>query len=105
MPLMHQFMEIIVEEGLLPQVVGELVALAEDQNHVEVTYGVAGRVIMVHPGLAEKWYQQKVAEGKTEGQDQRDVPIPVPVPTAEAPTPRNVAVVPSASNGEESTNG
>ena len=55
MPLMHQFMEIIVEEGLLPQIVRELVELAEDQNHIEVTYGVAGRVILVHPGLAEKW--------------------------------------------------
>lgn len=92
-----QFMEIIVEEGLLPQIVRELVEMAEDQNHVEVTYGVAGRVILVHPGLAEKWYQQKVAEAEEE----KDVPIPVPVPTAEAPTPRNVA--PSASDGEEST--
>ena len=94
---MRQYTEIIAEEGLLPQVVRELVEMAEDQNHIEVTYGVAGRVILVHPGLAEKWYQQKVAEADKE----KDAPIPVPVPTAEAPTPRNVA--PSASDGEEST--
>lgn len=94
---MRQYTEIIPEEGLLPQVVRELVEMAEDQNHIEVTYGAAGRVVLVHPDLAEKWYQQKVAKPEEE----KDVPIPVPVPTAEAPTPRNVA--PSASDGEEST--
>jgi hypothetical protein len=96
MPLMRQYTEIIVEEGLLPQIVRELVEMAEDQNHIEVSYGVAGRVILVHPDLAEKWYQQKVSEAE----DPQDVPIPVPV-VRDPGQPRNIAT--SASDGEEPT--
>lgn len=58
MPLMRDWTEITVEEGLLSQVVRELLALAEDPNHVEVTYGVTGRVILAESSLAERWYQE-----------------------------------------------
>lgn len=94
MPLMHQYTEIIVEEGLLPQVVRELVEMAIDQNHVEVTYGVSGRVILVHPDLAEKWYQLKVSQSD----DPADVPIPVAIPKGTGPAGVTTA---SASDGEE----
>lgn len=62
MPLMREYTEIIVDEGLLPQVVRELVALAENQNHVEVVHGTVGRVILVHPKLAEVWYDKVTAK-------------------------------------------
>jgi hypothetical protein len=94
MPLMREYTEIIVEEDLLPQVVRELVAMATNQNHVEVTHGVSGRVILVHPDLAEQWYQLKTA---TED-DPDEVPIPVPVKRGPG-RPRKIQ--PSASNGEE----
>ena len=66
MPLMRAYTEIIVEEGLLPQIVRELTEMAIDQNHVEVTHGVTGRVILVHPELAEAWYQKAVAKNKAD---------------------------------------
>ncbi len=56
MPLMHHYTEITVEEDLLPQIVRELLELAEDPNHVDVTHGTHGRVILAHSALAEKWY-------------------------------------------------
>ena len=68
MPLMREYTEIIVDEGLLPQVVRELVELAENQNHVEVVHGTVGRVILVHPKLAEIWYE-KVTAAKAPGNE------------------------------------
>lgn len=48
--------EIHVEDSVFIDVMKELVALATDQNHVEVTYGESGRVILAHPDLAEQWF-------------------------------------------------
>ena len=61
-----EFTEIWVEEDLLPQVIRELTELAEDQNHVEVTHGVSGRVVLAHPVLAEIWYQKVMAKNAAE---------------------------------------
>lgn len=116
-----EYTEIIVEEDILPQVLRELTILAEDQNHVEVTHGVAGRVVLVHPDLAEAWYQKVttkadvLTEATAEAPVEATVPAPaaapdevlakatIPVPVKREPgRPRTIQPAPSVSNGEES---
>lgn len=62
MPLMREWVEIHVDEDLIVDVVRELLALAADPNHVEITYGTAGRVILAEVHLADIWYQMRVAK-------------------------------------------
>lgn len=68
MPLMRDWTEITVDEGLLSQVVRELLQLTDDPNHVEVVYGTTGRVILADVDLAERWFQAatKKQEDETE---------------------------------------
>lgn len=73
MTLREEFTEVVVEDDLLPQVVRELTQLAENQNHVEVTHGVNGRVVLVHPVLAELWFQKVMAKNEAEDSGDSDV--------------------------------
>lgn len=66
MPLMREWTEITVEEGLLPSVVRELLDMAVNPNHVEVVYGTAGRVILAEVHLAEHWYQERLKQQNTQ---------------------------------------
>lgn len=84
-----EFTEIWVEESLLPQVIRELTELAEDQNHVEVTHGVAGRVVLAHPVLAEIWYQKVMAKNAAE----EVAAEPAETTTAEEPVAESVEPV------------
>lgn len=59
MPLMAKWTEIHVDEDLLIPVVRELLDMAVSPNHVEVVYGVTGRVILAEVHLAEHWYQER----------------------------------------------
>lgn len=93
MPLMPEFTEIVVEEGLLPQIVRELLAMTDNPNYVEVVHGTVGRVILAHPELAEAWYQKVTKEADKPA----DVPIPIPVQRKKG-SPRNI---PSASPDSE----
>jgi hypothetical protein len=56
-------MVISAPEDLLPRVLGELLEIAVDPNSVEVVAGDVGRVIHVHPEVAEAWYT-KVTEAQ-----------------------------------------
>jgi hypothetical protein len=98
MPLMREYVEVVVEEDLLPQVIRELLAFASNPNLVEVSYGSTGRVILVHPEVADAWYQWSKDKAKRQSSDLADIPIPVPVQRLPG-SPRNI---PSASPGEES---
>lgn len=60
MPLMRNWVEIMVDEELLVPVVRELLVLAEDPNHVEVVHGTHGRTILADVRLADLWYQQRL---------------------------------------------
>lgn len=60
---MRSYMVISAPEDLLPQVLRELLELAADANYVEVVAGDVGRVIHVHPEVAEAWYA-KVTEAQ-----------------------------------------
>ena len=60
--------EISVPADLLPPVVRELLAIASDANQVSVSTGETGPIILVHPDVAEVWYQ-KVATEKVEDSD------------------------------------
>ena len=62
---MQQYMVISAPEDLMPQVLRELLQLASDPNFVEVVAGDVGRVIHVHPEVAEAWYA-KVTEAQQE---------------------------------------
>jgi|RhiMetStandDraft_8_1073273.scaffolds.fasta_scaffold69914_2 hypothetical protein len=75
---MREYMVISAPEDLLPQVLRELLEIAADANFVEVVAGDVGRVIHVHPEVAETWYAKV-----TEAQE------------------NNSAKTHSASNGEE----
>ncbi len=120
MPLMRDWTEITVEEGLLIQVVQELLTLAESPNHVEVTYGVMGRVILAESQLAERWFQEvnkdPDAETEVHGHGYKVTPnedsdlATIAMSDSELATlpvkrgpgrPRKVPVPPSASDGEE----
>jgi len=102
MPLMREYTEIHVEESLLPQVVRELTQMAVDQNHVEVTHGVTGRVVLVHPELAEFWYQQTIAKESNEVLTEATDVEPEPVETtpettvAESNTPESETPEPAS---------
>lgn len=121
---MSEYIEIHVEEGLLSQVVRELLALAESPNHVEVTHGVTGRVILAHTALAEVWFNKVTAEAEAktevdEAAEESEVSAEMPiekVDTADTYTvaeilvpvkrgpgrPRKIQPAPSVSNDEES---
>jgi hypothetical protein len=63
---MREFAEVFVEDDdLLPQVLRELLALATSSDYVDVVHGPKGRVIQVHPDIAEAWYQQQLDTAKT----------------------------------------
>lgn len=66
MPLMREWTEITVDEDLLIPVVQELLAMAMDPNHVEVVYGVTGRVILAEVHLAEHWYLERLKREEEE---------------------------------------
>jgi hypothetical protein len=51
------YVRILVEEGLLPQVVRELLALSTDANYVDVVDGDNGRMILAHPEVADAWFE------------------------------------------------
>jgi hypothetical protein len=53
---MQEYVTIVVDQDLLVQITKEILALAEDPNHVEVTHGTNGQVLLVHPRLADRWY-------------------------------------------------
>lgn len=52
---MREYVTVVVEESLLPQVAGEILSLTDDPNLVEVVHGDNGRVLLVEPDLAERW--------------------------------------------------
>lgn len=95
MPLMRDWMEIHLADDLLIAVVTELLSLAEDPNHVEVTNGPEGRVILVQKQLAEVWLSKVQGRGTSEDiVEATDVVAPVTTPPAPvAPAP--VAAVPA----------
>lgn len=66
MPLMRDWTEITVDEGLLSQVVRELLELADDPNHVEVVYGTSGRIILADVDLAERWFEAATKKSEEE---------------------------------------
>jgi hypothetical protein len=59
---MSNYTMILVEHGLLQQVVTELLALAKDPDHVRVTHGLEGQVILAEPRLADRWYNHSSHE-------------------------------------------
>lgn len=73
MPLMRDWVEITVEESLLIPVVQELLALAIDPNHVEVTYGTTGRVILAKTELADEWYRHTQKKHDAEPEPETEV--------------------------------
>lgn len=113
MPLMRNWTEITVEEGLLTQVVQELLALAESPNHVEVTHGVTGRIILAEAELAERWFREvnKDPDAETEVTPNGNSDLATTatsdselatLPVKRGPgRPRKIPVPPSASDGEE----
>lgn len=80
MPLMQNWTEITVDDDLLVPVLKELLALAIDPNHVEVSNGASGRVILVDVDLAEIWYQHMLKKAGSEEGEALD-PAPEPLPT------------------------
>jgi hypothetical protein len=69
---MRNYTVISVEPDLLPQVIRELLAVAADPNLIEVTDDEFGRVIHVHPEVAEVWYQNAITQQTTSASDGED---------------------------------
>lgn len=75
---MREYTTISVPPELLPQVLRQLFAIAADPNLVDVTDGPSGRLILVHPAVAEAWYGQLMTTPAAEA------PAPEPEPVREA---------------------
>lgn len=52
---MREYVTVVVEESLLPQVAREILSLTDNPDLVEVVHGDNGRVLFVEPDLAELW--------------------------------------------------
>ena len=52
---MREYVTVVVEESLLPQVAREILSLTDNPDLVEVVHGDNGRVLLVEPGLADRW--------------------------------------------------
>lgn len=52
---MREYITVVVDQDLLPQVAREILSLADDPNQVEVTHGDNGQVLLVEPDLADRW--------------------------------------------------
>lgn len=52
---MRDYVIVVVEESLLPQVAREILSLTDNPDLVEVVHGDNGRVLLVEPGLADQW--------------------------------------------------
>lgn len=84
MPLMREWVEITVDEGLLIPVVQELLSLAANPNQVEVTYGTHGRVVLAEVHLADEWYRQRLKTAVVkEPEPLAPEPVKAPEPTVE----------------------
>lgn len=98
---MNNYVTIDVPNDLLPQVAGELLALARDANDVEIVHEVNGRVIHAHPVLAEAWYRAHVAPTPApvfEPEPTSELvptPAPAPAPEPSAAKPAPVAKAPA----------
>lgn len=98
---MREFTTISVPPELLPQVLRQLLSSAADPNLVDVNDGPSGRIIRVHPEVANAWYSElnpePTAEPEPEPESEpepKKVPEPEPV-TAPEPQPASaVAPVP-----------
>lgn len=79
-----QYVEVRVPRDLLPDVVREILSFAIDPNHVEVVHGDIGQVIMVHPELAEVWYQARQHAEVVPEEPAAEEPAPEPEPEPES---------------------
>lgn len=102
------FVEISVPADLLPHVTRDLLAIANDANHVAVSTGEAGPIILVHPDVAEVWYQkvatEKVEDSTTPGPEAAETSDESPVATSDDEAPEAVEVV-ATGEVENSTEG
>jgi hypothetical protein len=93
-----EYTTIDVDPDLLGQVLRELFAMATDPNLVEVTDAEFGRVILVHPELAEAWYQKAVAKEQESEQAETEVVAEATnVPEVVAESTNEVSNIASAS--------
>jgi hypothetical protein len=116
---MKEYTVISVDSDLLPQVLRELFAVANNPDLVEVNESDHGRVIHAHPEVAETWYQQVVANGHAPEDEKPEVVaiasnkeveqekvVAIATTTEAGPVKRGPGrprkeVTTSASNGEE----
>lgn len=78
---MREYTTISVPPELLPQVLRQLFTIAADPNLVDVNDGPSGRLIRVHPAVAEAWYSQLMTTPAAEAPEPE--PEPEQVDTAQ----------------------
>lgn len=93
---MDDYFRFIVPNALIPQVTGELLALAPDPDLVTVVHGDNGQEIHVATFIAEAWYELHQARQKKQAEAAAapQTPVEAPAPTIEPSPPMSVGPVP-----------